>query len=226
MGTRNKLARFAYNKDCPIVLEWGKEIFENIKGKWHSDFFKNENPITLELGCGKGEYTNGLAGVFPERNHIGVDIKGCRIWTGATTALDQKLDNVAFLRTQILLIEKFFEKGEVDEIWITFPDPRPKDRDIKRRLTNPRFLKLYKNILKKDGVVNFKTDNHDLFGYTCETLEELKIKPIICTWDLYEQPELVAEHHGIQTAFEKTYLGRGTPIKYMRFQLDDFNIED
>ena len=215
-STRNKLERFAYNKTCPIVLEWGKEIFENIKGEWKT-FFKNENPITLELGCGKGEYTVGLAEEFPDRNHIGVDIKGCRIWKGATTSLDKKLSNVAFLRTQILLIWKFFEKGEVDEIWITFPDPRPRDRDIRRRLTNPRFLELYKSILKTGGVVHFKTDNHGLFEYTCEVLEELNIKPLVCTWDLYKEPELVEEHHGIQTAFEKTYLAKGTPIKYMRF---------
>lgn len=220
-STRNKLEKFAHNKTCPIVLEVGKDIFENIKGKWHSDFFKNDNPITLELGCGKGEYTVGLAGEFPERNHIGVDIKGDRIWKGATLANEQGLNNVGFLRTQILLIEKFFEPGEVDEIWITFPDPRPRDRDIRRRLTFPRFLNLYKNILKPGGIVHFKTDNHGLFEYTCETLEELGIKPMVCTWDLYKQPELVAEHHGIQTTFEKTYLAKGTPIKYMRFVFED-----
>lgn len=219
-STRNKLERFEYNKSCPIVLEWGKEIFETIKGEWQT-FFKNDNPITLELGCGKGEYTVGLAGVFPERNHIGVDIKGCRIWKGATTAISKNLTNVAFLRTQIQMIDRFFEKGEVDEIWITFPDPRPKDRDIKRRLTNPRFLELYKGILKKGGVIHFKTDNHGLFEYTCEVLAEMKITPIICTWDLYQHPELVAEHFGIQTAFEKTYLERGTPIKYLRFVLEE-----
>ena len=172
-STRNKLEKFEYIRQSPLVLEWKKDQFETIKGNW-ANFFKNNNPITVELGCGRGEYTVGLARVFPERNHIGVDIKGNRIWKGTKTATDEGLTNVAFLRTQILLIDKFFEAGEVDEIWITFPDPRPKESDIKRRLMSPRFLRLYEKFLRKGGVLHLKTDNEPLFDYAMEVFTEEK----------------------------------------------------
>ena len=218
-STRNKLEKFEYIKNSPLVLEWKKDIFETIKGNW-ADFFKNEKPITLELGCGRGEYTVGLARVFPDRNHIGVDIKGNRIWKGTKTATDEGLTNVAFLRTQILLIDKFFEEGEVDEIWITFPDPRPKESDIKRRLVSPRFLRLYEKFLKKGGFLHLKTDNEGFFDYAMEVFKEENKNILISTKDLYSQPELLKEHHGIQTAFETAYLGKGVSIKYLRVVLN------
>ena len=217
-STRNKLEKFEYIKKSPLVLEWKKDIFETIKGNW-ADFFKNDNPITLELGCGRGEYTVGLARVLPDRNHIGVDIKGNRIWKGTKAATDEGLTNVAFLRTQILLIDKFFEEGEVDEIWITFPDPRPKDSDIKRRLVAPRFIRLYEKFLKKGGVLHLKTDNEGFFDYAMEVFTEEKKDILIATKDLYSHPELLKEHHGIQTAFEKEYLSKGVTIKYLRVVL-------
>jgi tRNA (guanine-N7-)-methyltransferase len=131
------------------VLEAGKELYNQLKGSWHRSYFKNNNPITLELACGRGEYTTGLASVYPDRNFIGVDMKGDRLWMGSTVSLENSLMNTAFLRTHILDLDQFFELNEVDEIWIVFPDPRPRDRDEKRRLTNPRYLDLYKKILKQ-----------------------------------------------------------------------------
>src|SRR6187549_4009326 len=144
---KRKQERFRIIEERDNVIERSKDVFEAIKGNWRSTYFKNDNPITVELACGRGEYTIGLAKLFPERNFIGVDIKGERIWKGSTLAEEQNLTNAAFLRTQILLIENFFEVGEVDEIWITFPDPRPRKRDIKRRLTNPRFIDMFKKLL-------------------------------------------------------------------------------
>lgn len=217
-STRNKLEKFEYIKQSPLVLEWKKEGFETIKGSW-ADFFKNDNPITLELGCGRGEYTVGLARVFPDRNHIGVDIKGNRLWKGTKTATEEGLTNVAFLRTQILMIDNFFEAGEVDEIWITFPDPRPKESDIKRRLMSPRFLRLYEKFLKKGGVLHLKTDNEPLFDYALEVFREEKKEVLVNTKDLYSHPDLLKEHHGIQTAFETKFLAEGIKIKYLRVVL-------
>lgn len=218
-STRNKLEKFEYIRQSPLVLEWKKDQFETIKGNW-ANFFKNNNPITVELGCGRGEYTVGLARVFPERNHIGVDIKGNRIWKGTKTATDEGLTNVAFLRTQILLIDKFFEAGEVDEIWITFPDPRPKESDIKRRLMSPRFLRLYEKFLRKGGVLHLKTDNEPLFDYAMEVFTEEKKEILISTKDLYSHPDLLEDHHGIQTAFETKFLAEGIKIKYLRVVLN------
>ena len=156
---KRKLERFKIIEERDNVIERSKDIYENIKGKWRSDYFKNENPITVELACGRGEYTLGLAARFPDRNFIGVDIKGERIWKGSTLAVEQKLNNVAFLRTPILLIENFFLPGELDEVWTTFPDPRPRKRDIKRRLTSPRYLDIYKRLLKPGSYFRLKTDN-------------------------------------------------------------------
>ena len=218
-STRNKLEKFEYIRQSPLVLEWKKDQFETIKGNW-ANFFKNNNPITVELGCGRGEYTVGLARVFPERNHIGVDIKGNRIWKGTKTATDEGLTNVAFLRTQILLIDKFFEAGEVDEIWITFPDPRPKESDIKRRLMSPRFLRLYEKFPRKGGVLHLKTDNEPLFDYAMEVFTEEKKEILISTKDLYSHPDLLEDHHGIQTAFETKFLAEGIKIKYLRVVLN------
>ena len=214
---RRKLERFAQNKLSRNVLEDGKEIFETIKGKWH-EFFGNDQPLVVELGCGRGEYTIGLAQNEPHKNYIGVDIKGDRIWKGSTQAMEFGLDHVAFLRTQIVLLDKFFEKREISEIWITFPDPRPKDRDIKRRLTSPRFLKMYRELLKKDGWIRFKTDNTPLFDYTLELFgTDVQVKDLEYTHDLYNSP-LHEEHYGVKTKYEKIFTEKVEYIKYMKFR--------
>ena len=214
---KQKLERFRIISERDNVLEPGKEIYFEVKGHWNERFFKNQNPITIELACGRGEYTIGLASRFPERNYVGIDLKGDRIWKGSTLAVEQDLTNVAFVRAQILTIENFFQLGEVDEIWLTFPDPRPKVRDIKRRLTHSRFLDLYKKVLKPDGFFRFKTDNTDLFHYT---LEELATRSDIInlrlTEDLYES-DLQPECFDIQTKYEQMFSEQGEKIKYLRF---------
>lgn len=215
---RAKLKRFEQNKRRVNILEDNKDIYHNLKGNWSTHFFQNDLPITVEMGCGKGEYTVGLARVFPDRNFVGVDVKGDRLWVGSTIALEEDLKQVAFLRAQIQNIHEFFGTNEVDTVWITFPDPRPKKRDIKRRLTSPRFLELYKDMLKPDGVVYFKTDNSKLFEYTLEVLKERKdIKDLHYTSDLYNS-EYLDDHFGIKTNFEQKYLELGEKIKYLKFR--------
>ncbi len=215
---RAKLKRFSENQSLPNLLQAGKEGFNDLKGNWRAHHFKNELPITVEMGCGKGEYTIGLAREFKDSNFIGVDIKGDRLWTGSKQAIDEGLGQVAFLRTLIHNIDDFFAPEEIDAIWITFPDPRPKDRDIKRRLTSPRFLEMYKTMLKPDGWVFFKTDNTALFEYTLEVLNERKdILDLHYTADLYAS-EYVDDHYGIKTNFEQKYLDLGEKIKYLKFK--------
>lgn len=218
MGGRNKLVKFDYLKNNDRALEMGKDQFEDIKGKWQSTFFKNENPIVLEIGCGRGEYTIGLAEKFPHKNFVGIDIKGSRIYHGLKYATENELNNVGFLRSQVLLLERFFEKGEVDEIWLTFPDPRPLEGDEKRRLFSPRFLKLYQQFLKNGGVLNLKTDNFDLFTYAHELSKELKLKVNAATDDLYES-EYLGFCHDIKTAYERRYLSEGVKINYLQVVL-------
>ncbi|HZX75479.1 MAG TPA: tRNA (guanosine(46)-N7)-methyltransferase TrmB [Cyclobacteriaceae bacterium] len=217
---KQKLERFRIISERDNVLEPGKEIYFEVRGHWNSMFFKNENPITLELACGRGEYTVGLANRFPNRNYVGLDLKGDRIWKGSTLAVEQNLVNVAFVRAQILTIENFFQIGEVDEIWLTFPDPRPKVRDIKRRLTNSRFLDLYKKVLKPEGFFRFKTDNTDLFHYTLEELATRNdIVNLRLTEDLYDS-DLQPECFDIQTKYEQMFSEQGEKIKYLRFNFD------
>ncbi len=213
---RQKQVRFEENKQNRNVIEPGKALYESIQGHWNETYFENEHPIVVELACGRGEYTVGLAEVFPQKNFIGVDIKGARIWKGSTYAVQQGLHNVAFLRTQIETLETFFKQGEIDELWITFPDPRPKDRDEKKRLTYPRFLDMYRSILKPGGIVHLKTDNVDLFEYTLEVLKSQPIKDLVYTKDLYNSQH-ADDHKGIKTRFEKKYLDLGQPINYLRF---------
>ncbi len=215
---RDKLKRFEENRSNEHIIEDGKPIFTKVKGKWNEEVFKKDQAIVLEVGCGRGEYTVGLARRFPNKNFIGSDIKGSRLWAGAKLAKEENLSNAVFLRTKIELIETFFEKGEVDEIWITFPDPRPKDRDEKRRLTSPRFLAEYRKILKKGGLVHLKTDNRALFDWTLEMLSEQGINPNIVTKDLYNS-DFLKDCHDIQTTYEKKYLAEGISINYLRFQL-------
>ena len=200
------------------MIEPGKELFNGIKGHWNEVYFGNQNPITVELACGRGEYSVALAKLFPARNYVGVDIKGDRIWKGSSLAVEQQLSNIGFLRTNILNVDFFFSEGEVDEIWLTFPDPRPKKRDVKRRLTSPRFVELYKKILRKDGYLRLKTDNTELFQYS---LEELKLRDDIrdleFTEDVYQSP-LRGECFDIKTRYEEMFASKGEKIKYLRFR--------
>lgn len=191
----------------------------SMKGNWQKDYFKNDNPIVLELGCGKGEYTIGLASRFPEKNFIGVDIKGNRIWTGAKTALEEKMNNVAFIRTRIDFIESCFAEGEVDEIWITFPDPQPLKTTIRQRLTNMIFLDRYRRILKKDGIINLKTDSEFFYNYTHEVIKENSFKVLDSTNDLYGDPVRREEYlTNIKTYYEKKFSDLGFKICYLKFK--------
>ena len=185
---KNKLVRFAENKTLPNVIQPTRdEAIKGfcLKGKWKKEYFKNENPIILELGCGKGEYSVNMAKSFPDKNFIGIDIKGARFWFGAKEAYASEIKNVAFLRTQIELIEYFFDTDEVDEIWITFPDPQIKYKRTKHRLTNPEFLNRYKKILKDDGIIHLKTDSEFLYGYTLGLLQGLEHEIISAHHDIY-----------------------------------------
>jgi tRNA (guanine-N7-)-methyltransferase len=215
---KRKQERFRIIEERPNVIEPSKSIYHEIKGNWSKAHFKNQNPITVELACGRGEYSVGLGKLFPERNYVGVDIKGERIWKGSTWAIDEQLSNVAFLRTQILLIENFFNENEIDEIWMTFPDPRPRKRDIKRRLTSPRFIEMFKKMLRPNGFVRLKTDNSILFDYTLEEIQSRNdITDLQYTRDLYAS-ELRPECFEIRTRFEEEFAAKGETIKYLRFR--------
>lgn len=216
--SRTKLKRFTEISERHNVLEDNKPLYQQLKGNWNKDYFPKDQPITLELACGKAHYTTGLAAEFPDRNFIGIDVKGDRLWVGSTIALENNLTNTAFLRAQIEHLDQFFDQNEVSEIWITFPDPRPRKRDMKRRLTSPRFLELYRQVMKPGGIVNFKTDNTQLFEYTLELFEDRKdIELIDHTFDLYNSP-LNELHYGICTDFERKFKEKGENIKYLRFK--------
>ena len=218
---KNKLKKFAEMETFDNVFQYPFAVVERdgfpLKGRWKSDFFKNDNPIVLELGCGKGEYAVGLARRFPEKNYNGVDIKGARMWTGAKSAVKEGISNVAFLRTNIELITRFFEPGEVSEIWITFPDPQMKK--VRKRLTSSRFLELYREILVADGIVHLKTDSPFLYTYT-DALVKLNNMPTeVNTSDLYHS-DIVDDILEIKTFYEQQWLDRGLTIKYIKFHLD------
>ena len=222
MGSKNKLKRFRENDSFKNVIQpTREEVLSGFsqKGKWNS-FFNNNNPIVLELGCGKGEYTVALAQNNPNINYIGVDIKGARFWRGAKTAIEENLLNVAFLRTQIELIDLCFDENEVSEIWITFPDPQIKHTRLVHRLTNLAFLKKYHHILKKDGIVHLKTDSEFMHGYTIGLLQGLEQKIIYAHHHIYNNPETPKEATNIQTFYEKQYLEKGKAITYLKFRLD------
>lgn len=211
---KDKLRRFAEVSTFSNVvqLDAGKPY----KSKWASEFFKNNNPVVLELACGKGEYTVNLGRLFPQKNFIGIDYKGNRIWRGAKTALEDGVSNVGFLRIQIETILDYFADGEIDEIWITFPDPQPQISREKKRLTSPRFLEKYKRILKHKGHVNLKTDNDGLHAYTYEKIDELGLKLVVKTEDLYKS-EYADEVLSIKTYYEKKYLQDNKNINYLKF---------
>ena len=223
---KNKLARWAEMKSFNNVIEPKTEevysIDHYLKGNWNKTIFKNDHPVILELGCGKGEYTVGLATRFPLNNYIGIDIKGARLWRGSKTAHENNISNTAFLRTRIEFINSFFREDEVDEIWITFPDPHPKRRSSSRRLTSPNFLNSYRPFLKDGGVVHLKTDNKDLYDYTCEVASRNDLEIIISTDDLYSgliRNDILS----IRTHYEKIFLDKGIKICYLSFRLKKYN---
>jgi tRNA (guanine-N7-)-methyltransferase len=208
-----KLIRFAELETFPNVLQFPK----NIKGKWH-EFFKNENPITLELACGKGEYAVGLARLYPEKNFIGIDIKGNRMWVGAKKALQENLNNAAFLRTEIDRINEYFKKNEVHDIWITFPDPQLRKSKAKKRLTHPKFLRLYKEFLSDDGQVHLKTDSPDLYQFTKLVIEMYGCKLLEDLDDIHAQP-IVSEELKIKTHYESLDIAGSKRVHYLKFSL-------
>lgn len=222
MGSKNKLRRFKENETFKNVVQPSREeVFNNaleLKGNWSKKFFNNDKPLVLELGCGKGEYTLSLAQNNPDVNFLGIDIKGARFWRGAKIALEENLTNVGFLRTQIELVDHLFAENEVDEIWITFPDPQIKYKRTKHRLTNESFLRKYKTILKPNGVVHLKTDSEFMHGYTLGLLHGKEEIIEYAHHDVYGSqgaPEAVTN---IQTFYEKQYLEIGKKITYIRFK--------
>ena len=222
--SKGKLAKFADMAKYENVFQYPYSVVENVpfemRGHWNEEYFHNDNPIVLELGCGKGEYTVGLAKLFPNVNFIGVDIKGARMWTGATQAINEGLKNVAFLRTNIEIIERFFTEDEVQEIWLTFSDPQMKNP--RKRLTSTYFMNRYRKFLKDGGLVHLKTDSNFLFTYTTYMVERNKLPLLVRTEDLYhtdgfdEQTNTILN---IQTYYESMWIERGLNIKYMKFEL-------
>ena len=223
MGSKNKLKRFNQNKTFSNVIQPEREEVTSggfqYKGKWNGSFFKKEQPLVLELGCGKGEYSVYLAQQYPEKNFIGVDIKGARFWVGAKESLALGLNNVAFLRTQIELIEDVFAQDEIDEIWITFPDPQIKYKRTKHRLTNPAFLNRYRHILKPEGRIHLKTDSEFLHGYTLGLLEGKGWEVDYAHHDVYGNPHAPKHVTAIQTHYEKLFLEQNKLITYLSFRL-------
>lgn len=236
-----KLKKFADMAANPLVIEPqyypGRPFDFDLKGNWHRDFFKNENPIVLELGCGRGEYTVGLGRQFPDKNYIGIDIKGSRMWTGAQDAMKTGMKNVGFLRTHIEFIPEFFAPGEVSEIWLTFSDPQM--RKATKRLSSSFFLERYRKFMVDGGLIHLKTDSNFLFTYTAELLKANGIMPEVCTRDLYKAPSqpspkgegviteeeseelsaALSQARAIQTYYEGMWRERGIDIKYLRFRL-------
>ncbi|MFC2700130.1 tRNA (guanosine(46)-N7)-methyltransferase TrmB [Segatella oris] len=221
---KGKLAKFAEMETFSNVFQYPFSVVDNVpfemKGHWREQYFKNNHPVVLELGCGKGEYTVELARLYPEMNFIGVDIKGARMWTGAKQALEARLKNVAFLRTNIEIIDRFFAESEVQEIWLTFSDPQMKNAH--KRLTSTFFLNRYRKFLVDGGIVHLKTDSNFLFTYTTCMVKENKLPVVFSTEDLYHTEGLDEETHkilSIQTYYESMWIERGLNIRYMKFLL-------
>jgi len=221
LGSKNKLKRFRENETFANVIQpTREEVLGNFshRGKWHS-FFKNDNPIVLELGCGKGEYTIALAQKYTQKNFIGIDIKGARFWRGAKTAVEENIENVAFIRSQIELVDHLFAENEVDEIWITFPDPQIKYKRTKHRMTNTSFLKKYNHILKENGVVNLKTDSEFMHGYTLGLLHGEGHEILNANHDVYKNEGSPEEVTSTQTFYENQYLEVDKAITFIQFRL-------
>lgn len=218
--SKGKLAKFADMAEYPHVFEYPFSVMENVlfemKGHWHDRFFHNDNPIVLELGCGRGEYTVGLGRLFPNKNFIGVDIKGARMWSGATESLNGGMKNVAFLRTNIEIIDRFFAPGEVSEIWLTFSDPQMKKAT--KRLTSTYFMNRYRLFLMNSGIIHLKTDSNFMFTYTKYMVEHNHLPIEFITDDLYHSG-LVDNILSIRTYYEQQWLDRGLNIKYLKFRL-------
>ena len=214
---RRKQEKFGQIAGRPNVLEPNRPEYADWRGNWRESFFKNSGQIVLELGCGYGEYTVGLAAVFPARNFVGIDVKGDRLWMGSGIALANGLSNVGFVRMQVQHLTEIFAPGEVNEIWITFPDPRSRGRDAKHRFTHPRFLEIYRSVMIPGGVVHLKTDSVFLFEYTLSVLREHPVRDLIFTRDLYRS-HLNQLHYGLRTRYEEMFAGRGLPIHYLHFR--------
>jgi tRNA (guanine-N7-)-methyltransferase len=217
---KNKLQKFSDMEEFPHVLQYTfsdlqSKAFE-LKGNWKKNFFKNDNPIVLELGCGKGEYTVALGKLYPDKNFIGIDIKGARMWTGAQQSHNEGMTNVGFLRTHIELIPHFFAQNEIDEIWLTFPDPQMKK--LRKRLTATNFMHLYQQILKPNGIIHLKTDSNLMFTYTCEMIKANNFNVLFSNNDLYHS-DLNDPILSIQTFYEQQWINRGLTIKYVKFEL-------
>jgi tRNA (guanine-N7-)-methyltransferase len=223
LGSKNKLKRFKENETFANVVQPSREALVQsnfaLKGNWRQQFFKNDNPLVLELGCGKGEYSVALAKKCPNKNFIGIDIKGARFWRGAKTAIEDNIPNVGFLRTQIELIDYAFANHEVDEIWITFPDPQIKYKRTKHRMTNAAFLERYKKVLKPEGIVNLKTDSEFMHGYTLGMLHGAGHEILYANHDVYKQEGSPEEVTGIQTFYESQYLEQNKAITYVKFKI-------
>lgn len=226
---KNKLIRFAEMQNLPNVFQPSNADLVrtdfNLRGVWGKEFFKNDRPIVLELGCGKGEYCIGLAEKYPEKNFIGIDKKGARMYVGAKTALDNTLSNVAFLRIYIDNIASCFARGEISEIWLTFPDPQLKKSNTKKRLTSSRFLNKYRNILKTDGIIHLKTDSFELHYYSLTVIGKNNLPVLVSTDDLYGSgfdDDILA----IKTFYENQFLAVGKKITYLRFKLPGYDVEE
>ncbi len=219
--SKDKLKRFAENLTFPNffqpTIEEALQGF-HLKGKWNKEFFGNDNPVVLELGCGKGEYTVALARKYPKKNYIGIDIKGARMWRGCKTAIEEKMTNVAFIRTRIDLILNFFDKSEIGEIWITFPDPQPRMKQVKKRLTSPRFIERYEQILIPKGIIHLKSDNTEIYNFTLSTIEKDGHHLLFQTNDLYNSG-FEGDAVEVQTFYENMFLKENEAIKYIQFRL-------
>lgn len=221
---KNKLRCFAENKTFEHFFQPSYDELMTgfpLKGRWHADIFGNDNPIIIELGCGKGEYTVSLASNYPNTNFIGLDKKGARLWRGGKTSHENQMSNVAFIRTQIELIEHLFSPGEVSEIWITFPEPQPRISKIKKRFTSPQFIERYRKIMKPEGIIHLKTDSDLFYDYTLEVIREDAHELIYSNNDLYNNPDdpRIKDVIAVQTFYEKRWLAEGCKIKYLEYKL-------
>jgi tRNA (guanine-N7-)-methyltransferase len=221
---KNKLERFAENNTFDHFFQPSFDDLMTgfpLKGKWHTDFFGNDHPIILELGCGKGEYTVNLAANYPDKNFIGLDKKGARLWRGGKTSKENQMGNVAFIRTRIEQIEHLFSAGEVSEIWITFPEPQPRTAKAKKRFTSPQFIERFRKIMKPEGIIHLKTDSDLFFDYTLEVINEDGHELIYSNTDLYNNPDdlKIKEVIAVQTFYEKMWLAEGCKIKYLEYKI-------
>jgi tRNA (guanine-N7-)-methyltransferase len=226
---KRKLQRFAENETFNHFFQPGWEDLSagfSLRGKWNADFFGNNNPVIIEMGCGKGEYTVDLSTKYPERNFIGIDKKGARMWRGAKTSDEEKRSNVAFVRIRAENIGRIFGPAEVDEIWITFPEPQPNSPRHSKRFTSPEFIARYRQILKPGGIIHLKTDNDMFYKYTLEVIRENDHKLLFCTDDLYANPgdPEVKDVVDVQTHYENIWLAEGLTIKYLRFKLKEIKL--